>query len=453
MSEIENISVDHIYPHPENPRKDLGDLAELAESIKKNGIMQNLTVMPKKDSKGDYIALIGHRRSAAAKLAGLKEVPCRIVDGLSVREQMAIMLEENMQRNDLTVWEQANRFQMMLDIGETEQTIADKTGFSRATVRHRINLAKLNPALLKRKEEGFQLSLTDFYELEKVKDVEQRNQLLEKANDSADLRWHIKVAVREEKKAEVLRVIVPKLEALGIKKAPSRVKTEIYQDKWKVIKEFSLDEGALEEVEELKNVDGALYLETFSSLKVIKEAKKAKAKKKTAEEIKREKIAADKKRISEILKAGGQERFDFVKDVISGKIKKLDDERKVEEEIFDILLDDREFLTRDRIASFFLKGAETYCVEADKAEEAKKKVDKLGMFAKMLCLLSVSSNGKSIVDYTGHYDKRSGETIKRFCKILEKYGYSHSSEEEKAIVYGTSELYVVEDEPAAVEEE
>lgn len=452
MSEIVNINVDHIYPHPENPRKDLGDLAELAESIKKNGIMQNLTVMPKKDSKGDYIALIGHRRSAAAKLAGLKEVPCRIVDGLSVREQMAIMLEENMQRNDLTVWEQANGFQMMLDIGETEQTIAEKTGFSKATVKHRINLAKLNPALLKEKEEGFQLSLTDFYELEKVKDVELRNKILDESSDSRDLRWRVAIQVKKETADEAREVIVQKLKELGVKKAPDKVKTEIYSSKWKVIKEFDLEEGISEEINIPKSVEGALYVEIYRSLKVIKKAKKEKEEtKKTAEEIKREKIAADKKRISEILKAGGQERFDFVKDVISGKIKKLDDERKVEKEIFDILLDNSEFLTRDRIASFFLKGAETYRVEADKAEEAKKKVDKLGMFAKMLCLASVSSNSLSIVEYTGRYNKNSGEAIKRFCKILEKYGYSHSSEEEKAIVYGTSELYVAEDESAAVD--
>lgn len=44
---IVTIGLEHIHPHPDNPRKDLGDLTELAESIKKNGIMQNLTVIPK----------------------------------------------------------------------------------------------------------------------------------------------------------------------------------------------------------------------------------------------------------------------------------------------------------------------------------------------------------------------------------------------------------------------
>ena len=65
--EIVNIGLEHIHPHPDNPRKDLGDLTELAESIKKNGILQNLTVIPKEGEPGEYIAIIGHRRSAAAR--------------------------------------------------------------------------------------------------------------------------------------------------------------------------------------------------------------------------------------------------------------------------------------------------------------------------------------------------------------------------------------------------
>ena len=43
-----SISIEHLFPHPGNPRKDLGDLTELADSIKKNGLMQNLTVMPRR---------------------------------------------------------------------------------------------------------------------------------------------------------------------------------------------------------------------------------------------------------------------------------------------------------------------------------------------------------------------------------------------------------------------
>lgn len=73
------IEAEQIYQHPDNPRKDLGDLSELSESIKKKGIMQNLTVIPghwddKKEWHEDgYTLIIGHRRFAAGKLAEAAE--------------------------------------------------------------------------------------------------------------------------------------------------------------------------------------------------------------------------------------------------------------------------------------------------------------------------------------------------------------------------------------------
>ena len=96
--DIVYIGIDHIHTHPENPRKDLGDLTELAESMKKQGCLQNLTVVPVEGQPGEYYALIGNRRHGASKLAGLEELPCRIAEGLSRKEQLSIMLEENMQK-------------------------------------------------------------------------------------------------------------------------------------------------------------------------------------------------------------------------------------------------------------------------------------------------------------------------------------------------------------------
>ena len=170
------IEAGHIRPHPQNPRKDLGDLSELEESIKKNGILQNLTVIPVEGEPGEYMIIIGHRRYTAGIQAGISAFPCQIAENLTPREQMSIMLEENMQRNDLTIWEQAQGFQMMLDLGETEESIAEKTGFSKTTVRHRLNIAKLDQKLLKEKEnnESFQLTLMDLYALEQVEDIKTR---------------------------------------------------------------------------------------------------------------------------------------------------------------------------------------------------------------------------------------------------------------------------------------
>lgn len=82
---------------------------------------------------------------------------------MSYKEQVGTMLTENMQRVDLTIPEQAEGFQMMLDLGDTVEDIANKTGFSESTVRHRVNIAKLDKSALKEKndDEGFQLTLKD----------------------------------------------------------------------------------------------------------------------------------------------------------------------------------------------------------------------------------------------------------------------------------------------------
>jgi len=148
-SRLVMIPVTNIYPHPDNPRKDLGDLQELTASIRKNGILQNLTVVPIKGKEGSYTAIIGHRRLAAAKEAGLRTVPC-VVAEMDYHTQLQTMLVENMQRSDLTIYEQAEGFQMMLSMGDSVGKIAEKTGFSESTVRRRVKLLDLDKGKLKK---------------------------------------------------------------------------------------------------------------------------------------------------------------------------------------------------------------------------------------------------------------------------------------------------------------
>ena len=123
-SSVVMISRSQLHPHPDNPRKDLGDLEELRESIREHGVMQNLTVIPKPlPCLDEYYILIGHRRFAASE-GILTELPCVIVENLSDREQIGIMLCENLQRADLTFIEQAHGFQMMMDLGDTGRACA-----------------------------------------------------------------------------------------------------------------------------------------------------------------------------------------------------------------------------------------------------------------------------------------------------------------------------------------
>ena len=128
-------------------------------------------------SSEDYTIIIGHRRAAAAQQAGLYELPCAIVE-MDEREQMQTMMIENMQRSDLTVYEQAQGFQMMMDFGQTVEQISDKSGFSQSTIRRRIKLLELNRDSFKKAEKRG-ATLSDFAQLDKIEDLEARNRVLE----------------------------------------------------------------------------------------------------------------------------------------------------------------------------------------------------------------------------------------------------------------------------------
>lgn len=174
---LTTIAIEKLHPHPQNPRKVIGDVTELAESIKANGILQNLTVVPMNDDWTEFTVIIGHRRLAAAKQAGLTELPCAVVE-MSEKEQLSTMLTENMQRSDLTVYEEAKGCQLLLDLGDTVAEIAEKTGFSESKIRRRVKLCELDEEAFKESQIR-QPTLADYDRLNQIKDIETRNKLLE----------------------------------------------------------------------------------------------------------------------------------------------------------------------------------------------------------------------------------------------------------------------------------
>lgn len=207
MSRIDLISVDKLIPHPNNPRKVIGDVSELADSIKKSGILQNLTVVPNRKSPDEharlcdsYTVIIGHRRLAAAEQAGLTEVPCAIVE-MSEAEQLRTMLTENMQRSDLTVYEQAEGFQLLLDMDFSVADISADTGFSESTIRRRVKLLDLDKDKFK-ESQARQVTLADYEKLMEVEDEADRNKLLDVIG-TADFNNNYKITIdAQEKKKE-----------------------------------------------------------------------------------------------------------------------------------------------------------------------------------------------------------------------------------------------------------
>ena len=144
-----------------------------------------------------YTVIIGHRRMAAAKQAGLKELPCVVVN-MTAREQLSTMLTENMQRSDLTVYEQAQGFQMMLDMGDTVESIAEQSGFSTSTVRRRVKLLDLDKdKFIKAENRG--ATLKDYMELDKIEDPALKNRVLD-AIGTANFKNELRSAIDEEKR-------------------------------------------------------------------------------------------------------------------------------------------------------------------------------------------------------------------------------------------------------------
>lgn len=136
------VSIDQIEPNPEQPRVDIGNLTELTASIKDKGVLEPLLIKPV-GNNNRWVIIAGERRWRAAREAGLREVPCieMDVDDCSVAE---IALIENLQRKDLTTWEEADGLaSLCAKFGYTHEDVARKIGKSRTTVTEALSIASL----------------------------------------------------------------------------------------------------------------------------------------------------------------------------------------------------------------------------------------------------------------------------------------------------------------------
>jgi ParB family chromosome partitioning protein len=151
------IPVDQIRPNPEQPRKALGDLRELTESIREKGVLEPLLVrfMPREDC---YYIISGERRYHASRAAGLREVPC-IEKMADDAETLEIALIENIQRKDLTPFEEADGLQRLADqFDYTHEDVAKKIGRARSSVSETLSLRLIPEALRKKCVDGGILS-------------------------------------------------------------------------------------------------------------------------------------------------------------------------------------------------------------------------------------------------------------------------------------------------------
>lgn len=151
---ISVLRVERIHPHPSNIREDLGDLTELANSIRRQGILQPLVVQPHPDRKGDYRLLAGHRRLAGAKKAGLDAVPAIVRHGVTDDTALELMLVENCQRRELNPVERAQALGALVNRGYSQAQIARQTGMSVSWVNYYLVLLDLDEESLEAVRSG-----------------------------------------------------------------------------------------------------------------------------------------------------------------------------------------------------------------------------------------------------------------------------------------------------------
>jgi ParB family transcriptional regulator, chromosome partitioning protein len=143
------IPVDKVRPNPEQPRKALGDLRELTDSIKEKGVLEPLLVrfVPREDC---YHIISGERRYHSARAAGLREVPCieKIADDA---ETLELALIENLQRKDLTPFEEAEGLHRLAEqFAYTHEDIARKISKARSSVTEILSLRNIPEAIRRR---------------------------------------------------------------------------------------------------------------------------------------------------------------------------------------------------------------------------------------------------------------------------------------------------------------
>lgn len=140
--EIEDLPLAEVRPNPYQPRKNFDEkkLAELAESIKENGVLQPIIV---RRSVGGYEIIAGERRCRASELAGQATIPA-IIRQFDESQMMEVAILENLQREDLTPLEEAQAYEMLQkNLGLTQEEVSKKMGKSRPYITNYLRLLTL----------------------------------------------------------------------------------------------------------------------------------------------------------------------------------------------------------------------------------------------------------------------------------------------------------------------
>ena len=168
-----------IDPDPNQPRRDLGKLDELAESIRAQGLIQPLIVEPL--ATGRYRILVGERRYMACRQLGLETVPC-IARTVAAHSRLALQLIENLHRKDLNPVEEARGFQrLMEEFDLSQRDLAQRLGKSLAAVNQTLRILDLGEEILRDVQTSEHATKSLLLEIAKESDPAQQQALWAKA--------------------------------------------------------------------------------------------------------------------------------------------------------------------------------------------------------------------------------------------------------------------------------
>ena len=241
---IQKIKLINIEPNRDQPRRtfDEESIGELAESIKKYGLIQPIVVTKKDDY---YQIIAGERRWRASKKAGLIEVPC-IIREEDERKNKEIALIENIQRQDLNPIEKAKGFkQLMDDYGMTQMQLSEAIGISRSAVANTVRILNLDPrvidlALQGKLTEGHCRSLMSIIDGERQ--YQMALQIIETGDSVRDIERKVKNTKQLKKKDQKYEAIFKDIEQSFSGLFGSPVKLNAGKRKGKIIIEYSSNE-------------------------------------------------------------------------------------------------------------------------------------------------------------------------------------------------------------------
>lgn len=457
---IHMLPIDALLNHPKNVRKDYTDIDELAQSIKTRGIMQNLTVVPAPGHEEDcslFYVVIGNRRLKAAEKAGLKELPCVIAWDMPEREQVSIMVTENMQRADLSITEQAESFQLMLDLGETVDTVSEKTGLSKTTIYHRLNLAKLGTDKIRARQEKegqtigagrkyFQLGINDLIYLERVKSMTKRREILDTAEDSGKLRYMVDDESRKREWPN-LKKAGPILKALGVE----------YKDNAKYDYEYKKVEGfdvtaeddplarltrwvVPDQYKDKKGKPTLVWCDGYEGIRILNKPPKAKVEvKETAEDRKKKVLEQNKKRLKALAKDVHDEVMLFVRAVCDDKYGKPKDEESFIRATWRTMIESYYSRATLRQAAAVYYSADMYTISDDQREVIRQ----LPMWKQvLLCMIATDEEAfTNLVNFDNTFNSDNGKRVKEMLSILSQFGYVFTDPEKASVCYGVHDLY------------